>query len=56
MTDTAARAVGLRDALHVAAAGDQALIDPVDAVDDKLIADWRLAATHSGGPGLLPEG
>ena len=89
MTDTAARAAVLRDALHAAATGDQALIqrvytedvsgwspvlevssrddlaadlrgrkaafsdvdvtlDPVDAVGDKLIAEWRLAATHTG--------
>jgi ketosteroid isomerase-like protein len=89
MTDTAARAAVLRDALRAAATGDQALIeraytedvsgwspvlevssrhdlaadlrgrkaafsdvdvtlDPVDAVGDKLIAEWRLAATHTG--------
>ncbi|HEX8929291.1 MAG TPA: nuclear transport factor 2 family protein [Actinomycetota bacterium] len=89
MTDTAARAAVLRDALHAAATGDQALIertytedvtgwspvlevssrddlvadlrgreavfsdidltlDPVDAVGDKLIAEWRVAATHTG--------
>jgi ketosteroid isomerase-like protein len=88
MTDTDPRAAVLRDALHAAATGDQALIeraysedvtgwspvlqvssrddlaadlggrtafsdidltlDPVDAVGDKLIAEWRLAATHTG--------
>ena len=89
MTDTAARAAVLRDAMHAAVTGDQALIeraytedvtgwspvmevssrdelaadvagrtsafsdvevtlDPVDAVGDKLIAEWRVAATHSG--------
>jgi ketosteroid isomerase-like protein len=89
MTDTAARAAVLRDAMRAAVTGDQALIervytedvtgwspvteassrddlaadvtgradafsdvelvlDPVDAVGDKLIAEWRLAATHSG--------
>jgi ketosteroid isomerase-like protein len=89
MTDTAARAAVLRDALQAAATGDQAMIervytedvtgwspvlevssrddlaadlrgrtaafsdvdvtlDPVDAVGDKLIAEWRLAATHTG--------
>ena len=89
MTDTAARAAVLRDALHAAATGDQALIertytedvtgwspvlevssrddlaadlrsrkaafsdidltlDPVDAVGDKLIAEWRVEATHTG--------
>jgi SnoaL-like domain len=89
MTDTAARADVLRDAMHAAVTGDLALIeraytedvtgwspvmevasrdelaadlggragafsdidlvlDPVDAVGDKLIAEWRVAATHSG--------
>ena len=89
MTDTAARADVLRDAMLAAVTGDQAMIeraytedviawspvleidsrddlaadlagraeafsdvdltmDPVDAVGDKLIAEWRLAATHSG--------
>ena len=89
MTDTAARADVLRDAMLAAVTGDQATIeraytedvtgwspvleigsrddvaadlagradafsdvdlvlDPVDAVGDKLIAEWRLAATHSG--------
>ena len=89
MTDTAARAAVLRDAMLAAATGDPALsdrvytedvtgwspvlevtsrdelaadlrgrkaafsdidvtLDPVDAVGDKLIAEWRLAATHSG--------
>ena len=89
MTDTAARAAVLRDAMHAAVTGDQALIeraytedvtgwspvtevssrddlaadvagpaaafsdvevtlDPVDAVGDKLIAEWRVGATHSG--------
>jgi ketosteroid isomerase-like protein len=89
MTDTAARAAVLRDALHAAATGDQALIervytedvtgwspvlevssrddlaadlrgrkavfsdidltlDPVDAAGDKLIAEWRVEATHTG--------
>jgi hypothetical protein len=89
MTDTAARAAVLRDALQAAATGDQALIerayteevtgwspvlevssredlvaalrgrkaafsdvdltvDPVEAVGDKLIAEWRVAATHTG--------
>jgi ketosteroid isomerase-like protein len=89
MTDTAARADVLRDAMLAAVTGDKALIeraytedvtgwspvlevvsrddltadlrgrggafsdievvlDPVDAVGDKLIAEWRLAATHTG--------
>jgi ketosteroid isomerase-like protein len=89
MTDTAARADVLRDAMLAAVTGDEALIeraytedvtgwspvlevvsrddltadlrgrgaafsdievvlDPVDAVGDKLIAEWRLAATHTG--------
>jgi ketosteroid isomerase-like protein len=89
MTDTAARADVLRDAMLAAVTGDQATIeraytedvtgwspvleigsrddlaadlagrsdafsdvdlvlDPVDAVGDKVIAEWRLAATHSG--------
>jgi ketosteroid isomerase-like protein len=89
MTDTAARADVLRDAMLAAVTGDQATIeraytedvtgwspvmevvsrddlaadlagragafsdvdlvlDPVDAVGDKLIAEWRVAATHSG--------
>jgi ketosteroid isomerase-like protein len=89
MTDTAARAAVLRDAMQAAVSGDQALIeraytedvtgwspvlevasrdelaadlegraaafseidltlDPVDAVGDKLIAEWRVAATHTG--------
>jgi len=89
MTDTAARADVLRDAMLAAVTGDQALVeraytedvtgwspvmevtsrddlaadlagraaafsdvdlvlDPVDAVGDKLIAEWRVAATHTG--------
>jgi len=85
MTDTAARADVLRDAMLAAVTGDQALVeraytedvtgwspvmevtsrddlagraaafsdvdlvlDPVEAVRDKLIAEWRVAATHTG--------
>lgn len=89
MTDTAARADVLRDAMLAAVTGDLGLVeraytedvtgwspvmevvsrddlaadlagragafsdvdlvlDPVDAVGDKLIAEWRVAATHSG--------
>jgi ketosteroid isomerase-like protein len=89
MTDTAARAAVLKDAMQAAVTSDPALIehvytedvtgwspvmevssrddlaadvagradafsdvdlvlDPVDAAGDKLIAEWRLAATHSG--------
>jgi len=89
MTDTAARAAVLRDAMHAAVTGDEAVIelvytadvsgwspvmevvsrddlaadargragafseidltlDPVDAVGDKLIAEWLVAVTHTG--------
>ena len=89
MTDTAARAAVLQDAMYAAITGDQALIeraytedvtgwspvlsvasreeltadlqgrtaafsevdvtlDPVDAVGDKLIAEWLVAVTHTG--------
>ena len=89
MTDTAARADVLRDAMLAAVTGDEALIeraytedvtgwspvmevvsrddlaadlrgrggvfsdvelilDPVEAVGDKLIAEWQVAATHTG--------
>jgi ketosteroid isomerase-like protein len=89
MTDTAARADVLRDAMLAAVTGDLGLVeraytedvtgwspvmevtsrddlaadlagraaafsdvdlvlDPVDAVGDKLIAKWRVAATHTG--------
>jgi ketosteroid isomerase-like protein len=53
MTDTAARVEVLRDAMRAAATADQAL-DPIDAVGDKLIAEWRVAVTHSG-PLVLDE-
>ena len=102
MTDTAARTDVLRDAMHAAVTGDEALIervytedvtgwspvmeatsrvdleadlrragafseielilDPIEAVEDKLIAEGRVAATHGGlaaGTGraaALPQG
>ena len=63
MPDTAARAEVLRDAMLAAVTGDLAadlrgrggvfsdvelVLDPVEAVGDKLIAEWRVAATHIG--------
>jgi ketosteroid isomerase-like protein len=32
------------------------VLDPVDAVGDKLIAEWRVAATHTGLLALEPTG